>query len=129
MKIKYLFKELWYKICEKILYKYFKGIPWYDLPDYLSDYKLEKGKYVIKCKTCGQLLAPFVDFRGPKSCGWHLIKENKEKYYICHQCYDHGYDNEKPEWWSKELKSRNKETIHKIKYYKINHPWIKIRRI
>lgn len=128
MKIKYIFNSLWIKICDKILYKYFKGMPWYDIFDYLSDYKLEKGKYVIKCKKCGQLLAPFVDFVGPKTCGWHLIKNNKQKFYICHQCMDHDYDKNSLSWWDNELKRRNNETIKKIKYYKNSHPWVKIRR-
>ena len=127
MELKYKIEFLWYKICDKFLYKHFKGIAWYDLPENISDYRMEKGKYVIRCKKCGQLLAPFIDFLGPCNCGWHLVKENHEKYYICHQCYDHGLTLEDP-WWKNEVKRRNKETIAKLKRYKHNHPWVKIRR-
>lgn len=132
MKIKYIFPDyIWPNFCNKVLYKYFKKINWYDLFDYLSDYRLEKGKYVIRCRMCGQLMAPFIDFMGPKACGWHLVKDIDRwdrKFYICHQCIDHGYNEDSPEWWKKELKRRNNEIIKKIKFYKHSHPWVKIRK-
>lgn len=94
-----------------------------------KDYKYERQHKVLICKRCGQLLATFIDNVGPGNCGWH---RDKDKKWICHQCYYHGGGyfagtDEEIEEFQKKLENRNKRMVSLLRRYKMYHPWVKIR--
>lgn len=94
-----------------------------------KDYLYEKKHKVLVCKQCGQMLATFIEHAGPKNCGWHRDKDRK---WICHQCYYHGGGyfagtDKEIEEFRKELTSRNKRTKGLLRRYKLYHPWVKIK--
>lgn len=100
-----------------------------NLKELLYDYRMERRHVVLECKECGQLLAPFIALCGPRSCGW---KKDKDKQWICHQCYYHSggwFLGDEPDRieFRKDVIRRNEETRKRISFYRITHPWVKIR--
>ena len=94
----------------------------------LKDYYFERNHFILKCRRCGQLLAPVVQQVGPYNCGWKKEKRG----WICHQCHGHGAMQGTEEEIAEHMKmvaERNKDTTGKLISYKWTHPWVKYKEL
>ncbi len=102
-----------------------------NLMEQIYDYYFERHHIIIKCKKCGNLLAPCIEHVGPKGCGW---KKGKHKGWYCHQCSYHnggfwdGSEEDRKEFL-KECKERNTRTKQELVRYKMTHPWVRYKKI
>lgn len=94
----------------------------------LKDYYFETHHFILKCRLCGQLLAPVVQQVGPYNCGWKKDKGG----WICHQCYYHGglEGTEKEiKDYKRSVHENNKKIKRELRRYTLFHPWGRFKKI